>query len=102
MPQRPPMTEDWQPGDMAECVKDGWLHGPEKRPRRGSRSMVVRVVEGRSMSGELGHGLELFRYAGRWDATAFRKLPGAEDKAEDEREVLVPERPTTGEPAANA
>lgn len=96
------MIEDWQPGDMAECVRDDWLDGPEKRPRRGSQFMVVRVIKGRSLSGELGHGLELFRYAGRWDATAFKKLPPAEDETINEREVAVPERWTKGEPAANA
>ena len=62
---------------MAECIRDDWQAGPVKRPRVGDVAMVERVITGRSSAGERGVGLRLFRFAGAWDAGAFRQLPRA-------------------------
>lgn len=75
-PERPPLSDDWRAGDLAECIGNDWSVAPERRPKAGSRSLVVAVEPGHGRSGP-GWGLVLARFPGAWDARGFRKVPPA-------------------------
>ena len=87
--QRPPISENWRSGDIAQCIRDDWTTPPHKAPRVGTRCIVADVKPGRSLyRGELGWCLSLIGYPGRWDETAFRKIvPPRRREQQVEREA---------------
>lgn len=70
---RPPLTERWRPGDLAECIRADWI-ATARQPALGSRAIVVAVRPGHAQFRKLGWGLQLVGYPKLWDATAFRKV----------------------------
>jgi len=85
---RPPLNEDWKPGDMAECIGDGWGDAKCRAPTIGTRAMVSAVFPGHfSQDGAPGWGLVLIGYGEAWDATGFRKIVLNENGAD--RKVAV-------------
>lgn len=86
---RPAPVEAWRTGDVAECIGDDWRRGPERRPRRGSQALVLRVDLGHSGDGELGWALELLGCAGRWDAVGFRRVVPQSIEEEQEAGQMV-------------
>lgn len=88
-----PIRESWQASDTAECIGNDWRHGPERRPQRGCRAIVLRVLPGYAGE-ELGWALELLGYAGLWDATAFRKivLTSEPERAEERQQENTSKR----------
>lgn len=71
--QRPPLNEDWRPGDRACCIDGDW--GLVKGPAKGSIHCVEFVYPGQcNTSGLPGWGLKLAGYDIGFDATAFRKV----------------------------
>ena len=79
-------AEDWQVGDIAECVSDGWLNldlSSRPGPARRDRHRVTRVVEGkcRCCGGWRPH-LVFPAFDGEfYDARAFRKIMPKADEA---------------------
>ena len=72
-------NEDWQVGDIAECVADDWLEWQEFNPKKGDILTVSSLYEGPTLNGEI-----LFSYlffegkpndAG-WHCISFRKHRG--------------------------
>lgn len=79
-PERPPINEDWQAGDLALCVDDTWEpYGPG--PVKDKIYRVQGVKPGRLRhSGLPAWGLNLAGWDDWWDAMQFRKVrPDAEE-----------------------
>jgi hypothetical protein len=73
--ERPPINENWQTGDVAECVGVRWRNPPARSPKQGERGIVLRVHPGTlGVSGRPGWLLDLLDFPGLWDASAFRKV----------------------------
>jgi hypothetical protein len=71
--ERPPINEDWAPGDLAYCVDGNW--GAVTGPPTASISRVEFAFPGVERdTGALGWGLKLQSWPDRYAATAFRKV----------------------------
>lgn len=71
---RPPLNEQWRPGDMAECIRDSMFVAIGRGPRVGARAMVTSVFPGYHRDGAPGWGLVLIGFPEAWDARGFRKI----------------------------
>lgn len=71
------LNEDWQAGDLAECVHDDWLDRTiAANPSKGD---VLRVVDLYENTDQLGRPVFCLTFEGKpwdlsWTCTAFRKL----------------------------
>ena len=97
---RPPASETWQPGDVAECIHDDWVAGPAKRPALGDHAIVLHLYAGHTMDGPRWL-LKLLGFAGLWNEPAFRKVivpPGGDESVELvevlDRLIAAPSVPT--------
>lgn len=93
------MTENWQRGDFALCVIDGWADtAPPSRPVAGQR-YAVGGVEHRF--GKRWLILPAVGGAELWDAASFKKVPPASVSAVDRVRVIPMYDPNTGNPLKN-
>jgi hypothetical protein len=77
-------NEDWQRGDLAECVADYW-NGPPPWPAKGHVYRVSAICEGRAFERSVVVvGLALDGLPAWWRCTAFRKLRPTVEPASDE------------------
>ena len=92
-------NEDWQVGDIAECVADDWVRWQEFNPKKGDILTVSRLYEGPSINGNVICSYLLFEGkpndAG-WHCIYFRKHRGVAEAikqaASRGARVRMPER----------
>lgn len=82
--KRPPINENWRPGDKAACVAGGEWEPNPYGPRQGEVAIVQSVMPLLLFHGDMpGWGLQFAGYSGYWDATCFRKIvPSSAEFAE--------------------
>lgn len=84
--KRTPDPEQWQPGDLAECLRDGpWFTICGQRvagPRLGERRIVRGVSEGPAIHGETATFLRFATGGNRFLASQFRKVTPRADALE--------------------
>jgi hypothetical protein len=80
------MSEDWAPGDLAECIKDNWpfVLGVFFHPKKGDVLRVTEVNEGVDcVFGRLIIALSFEKMGDAcWDNRCFRKLRPEIESAE--------------------
>lgn len=81
--QRPPINEDWRPGDLAYCLNGDW--SPSGGPAKGEICRVADVFPGfNSVTNEPGWGLRLEGWKPAYAATSFRKVHPDRQQASSE------------------
>lgn len=98
------MADDWQPGDLALCVKVDEGHGARKYIRVGGVYTVTAIAPFRDCFGEVGlsldgiHPVATSEYLPFFAASRFRKINPLTDAEREEalRDLKAPVR----EPAA--
>lgn len=79
----PPINEDWQAGDLAECIVQGSWARDGPGPDLGDVHRVVDVIKGRSVDDDSpGWGLKLSGYSYFYNADCFRKVQPRADALE--------------------
>lgn len=74
-PERGPINEDCQAGDLAVCISDGSWYPACDGPKKDQTYLVVQVVPGHYQNGHPAWGLGLREYPGFWwEAQSFRKV----------------------------
>lgn len=70
-----PINEDWHPGDLAECIMDGWWFPTSTGPEFGDVNVVQCVSPGVAIDGKPRWFLAFLPYPREhFDAAEFRKL----------------------------
>jgi hypothetical protein len=86
------MNEDWQIGDLAECIADSWHIPDQCSPRVGDILRVSGVIDGTVM---LTNVLVIaLRFEGKpanmgWICTGFRKLRPLHEPCEADFKALI-------------
>lgn len=78
------MNEDWKPGDLAECIDDGWSHPNPHCPKVGDVLRVSAVLTGITQDSRLIYALKFVGKPGTeaFETVCFRKLRPVQEPAE--------------------
>ena len=80
------MSDDWQGGDLAECLTENWDYDWSYNPRVGD---ILRVSVVGLHLGELALGFESKPQRHGWEASAFRKIRSDAEPCEAEFTALI-------------
>lgn len=78
--------DDWQVGDLAECLAEGWQDVWPYNPMRGD---ILRVSKLGLFDSELALGFYGKPQRHGWQACAFRKIKPDAEPCEEEFTVLI-------------